>query len=160
MGWASYLEDNREKVSEAIDQLKWRIDSPDPAEWFRQQEAKNLIRVCEKFFFEFWRIIDLATDPELRLAWELKEARLRIDALGDRAATAEALLEDTRRELAEARADLARSHRSAQSWEDRFRALERDHTALISSDMGSALEHYSARKGRGALRRLRRKGKG
>jgi hypothetical protein len=150
---------NRERVSDAMDTLRWRIDTPDPTEWFRKQEAKDLIRDCERFFFEFWRLVDLATDPDLKLAWELKEARRRIDALSAELTDAKELLESRVGELEQTRSELDQSRRDAQSWRDKFNSLEQEHDALISSDMKSALDHYSSGKGSGVLRTLRRKRK-
>lgn len=103
MGYASYLENIKERLQRSLGKLQRSKHSTRPSS-FAAAQVRAIIKEAQKVLEDFKNLSDLATSPELNLADELKRLRAENELLKKRVSDLE---------------------RQAQSQEDTKLALER-----------------------------------
>lgn len=148
MGWASYFEDNYERLMEALGGLRKIAHESSAADARIREEALRALQLCDQFFSQLWGLADLATDPKLDLAGELASARSDARQAGHARNAAEALAMELERELVSARSSIERLNREIQSLNDRYRNLQQEHERLIESNMSAAINAFPPKRAR------------
>src|SRR5688572_3344741 len=82
MGWSSFVEDIRDRLTDDLRDLQKRLDAGD---WIpnANSEARRILQRAEEAVVRLFRELDFATDPRLDLAHELfeeKATRIKIQA--------------------------------------------------------------------------------
>lgn len=79
MGWASYVEDMVTRYEGIWHQANKNLTSESATNPEKLEQAKIVLRSAEQFLEEIRKDLDLATDPQLDLANELRNARIQAD---------------------------------------------------------------------------------
>jgi hypothetical protein len=144
MGWVSYFEDNLERLQERINSAETSLKDGATNSEIRLQkalsaviEAKGLLAVAQKY-------LDLATQPELDLAFELNEVKRRSSQLEAELAAANSKIEKLKDQAAiqAVRAEASKKHVSELDKEKR--RAERKCDAMARSNFAAAVDVYSS----------------
>ncbi len=73
MGWASYLEDIQDRLSNDHHHLRAVLDRPSSHSAELQGHARALLVACEGVLLSIREHLELATDPEFDLSFEIAE---------------------------------------------------------------------------------------
>lgn len=77
MGWASYVEDMVTRYEGIWHQANKNLTSESATNSEKLEQAKIVLRSAQQFLDEIRKDLDLATDPQLDLANDLRKARIQ-----------------------------------------------------------------------------------
>lgn len=73
MGYASYLEDIRERLDEQAVALRAALEQPSARATEIKREAQSLLDACERTLRQVDELMELVSDPHFDLAYEITE---------------------------------------------------------------------------------------
>jgi septal ring factor EnvC (AmiA/AmiB activator) len=144
MGWVSYFEDDFERLQEHISSVEVLLQDEAVASDIRLKSALKAVMEAKGLLAVAREHLDLATSPELNIAYELNECRRKISHLEAELAAARQESEKLRREAAlqSARLGAAKEHVSQITKEKR--RVEKKFEEMAHKDFGAAVDAYTS----------------
>lgn len=108
MGYASYLEDIRDRLDRDLDEVTSALDVPNPTRANRD-DALRVLANAKVLLRRIHQTLDLATDPQLNLAHEVEQQREVIRRLERDVELAKHERERVEQEVVQAKQGIARA---------------------------------------------------
>lgn len=140
MGWASYLEDQLERLQESVRLIKPALEEGRQAQKRDRREAIKALKAAEAILAEAEAHLDLATYPELDLASENRRLKDDIRRLQGEVTVAESAARKAQKEAANYYAELVDAMREVSELKKKNKNLGKKIDKLISDDFGKAVD--------------------
>lgn len=144
MGWVSYFEDNFERLQEHINHAETLLQDDTSATEARLKSALSAVLEAKGLLAAIRHLLDLATSPEVDMAYERDTLRREVSTLQGQLAAARQQMERLKADAAMQSARLEKAKQYTSQVTKEKRRAEKKLEEMAHKDFGAAVDAYSS----------------